>query len=198
MKYYFYLVCLLFLVSCKPISSKDATSSVKDGVEALFGSGGVDTFIVGDLDGDGLPNKAFQKKPITEGFVDPDEGMTECPGGCNVSISFDAKIPTLIHENSIGGLIYDAGDLNEDGISELLYAPDWISSCWGALIVYSLQNKQWINVGSVGIYTCEAQEYLKRLKKVDKTKFQLVGQDWNDDQTKLVDVPQFFSFLTAI
>ncbi|MBK7139953.1 MAG: hypothetical protein IPH74_13450 [Bacteroidetes bacterium] len=89
-------------------------------------------------------------------------------------------------------MVMDAGDLNEDGISELLYVPDWISSCWGSLFVYSLQDNKWIVAGSVAVYTCEEIDYHKRLKKIDKEKFELVGQDWNDDQTELIDVPQVF------
>ncbi|MBK9353954.1 MAG: hypothetical protein IPN09_08300 [Bacteroidetes bacterium] len=187
-------ISVLILFSCKQFSTKQASASMKDGVDAVFGSGGTDTFKVGDLDNDGQPNLVFMKKPITEGFVDPDEGMTECSGGCNVIFTFDAKIPSFTHQTSIGGMVMDAGDLNEDGISELLYAPDWISSCWGSLFVYSLQDNKWIVAGSVAVYTCEENDYHKRLKKIDKEKFELVGQDWNEEQTELIDVKQVFSF----
>ncbi|MBK7639483.1 MAG: hypothetical protein IPJ22_05435 [Bacteroidetes bacterium] len=34
---------------------------MKDGVDAVFGSGGTDTFKVGDLDNDGQPNLVFMK-----------------------------------------------------------------------------------------------------------------------------------------
>lgn len=193
----FVWICVFMLFSCKQLSPKNASTSLKDAVEAVFGSGGTDTFTVGDLDGDGLPNMVFMKKPITEGFVDPDEGMTECPGGCNVSFSFGGKIPPFEHQTSIGGLVLDAGDLNEDGVGELLYVPDWISSCWGSIFVYSLNKGKWICPGSVAVYTCEGNDYLKRLRKIDKEKFELIGQDWNTDQTALVDIPQTFSFLNA-
>lgn len=188
------LVSLFLFFSCKQLSTKQASSSLKDGIDAVFGTGGTDTFKVGDLDHDGQPDSVFMKKPITEGFVDPDEGMTECPGGCNVIFTFNGKIPSFTHQTSIGGVVMDAGDLNEDGISELLYAPDWISSCWGSLFVYSLQNGKWIVAGSVPVYTCEVNDYQKRLNKIDKEKFELIGQDWNEAQTELIEVKQVFSF----
>ena len=41
-------ISVLILFSCKQFSTKQASTSMKDGVDAVFGSGGTDTFKVGD------------------------------------------------------------------------------------------------------------------------------------------------------
>lgn len=192
------LVAIMFVVvafqACKFPDKKQAAADSSDLMDKIFSTPTVDTFQIGDVDGDGKKDRAFLKKPITEGFVDPDEGNAECPGGCNVEISFSTDIPVIKHETSIGGFLMDAGDLNEDGKSELLYVPDWITSCWGGLFLYTYDGQKWSNPGSVGIYYCDEQDYLKRIRKIDKNSFILIGQDWNDDQTVLIDVPTTFHF----
>ena len=179
---------------CELPDKEQAAADSGDLIDKVFSNPTIDTFLLGDINGDGAKDMAFLKKPITEGFVDPDEGNADCPGGCNVEISFSSNVPAIHHETSIGGFLMDAGDLNEDGHAEVLYVPDWITSCWGGLFIYAYDGQKWSNPGSVGIYSCNEQDYFQRVRKIDKHSFVLIGQDWNEDQTELKDVPQTFYF----
>ncbi len=69
--------------------------------------------------------------------------------------------------------IFLVGDIDEDGIAEI---GEWNSSCtskYKGLIVWSLKNKKWKEIGSCGILASDFNEMHKRIRKIGKGKFEM-------------------------
>ena len=77
------------------------------------------------------------------------------------------KFPVLIHKDAIGADLFLANDLDGDGIPELLLRPEWFSSCWASLNLYSVKNKKWKLVKKGSMYFCSDQYPLS--KRIIKT-----------------------------
>jgi hypothetical protein len=45
----------------------------------------------------------------------------------------------------------NAGDLDDDGMCELYFVPDWFTSNWTGLNIYSLKQNKWILLGQGSI-----------------------------------------------
>ncbi len=77
--------------------------------------------------------------------------------------------PKLSYKNAIGADLALAGDLNGDGRQELLLRPDWFSSCWASLNLFSLKARKWKLIKSGSMYFCsDAYPLSKRVVKTQK------------------------------
>ncbi len=79
-------------------------------------------------------------------LVPPTIDSTEmnCTGGCNVILKFtDPKIPVIVVKGSIGGTLYNLGDLDGDGKDEIGILHQWFNGCWNAFDVYTFKNSSW-------------------------------------------------------
>lgn len=87
-----------------------------------------------------------------------------------ISISFtDRDWPKLTYHNAIGAELFLPGDLDGDGLPELLLRPEWFSSCWASINLFSLKNKEWKLIKSGSMYFCsDAYPLAKRVLKTDK------------------------------
>lgn len=89
--------------------------------------------------------------------------------------------PTLVHHQAIGAKLFLAGDLNNDQQPELLLCPEWFSSCWASVNLYSLPGSNWKNVASGNIYFCAENYPLeKRIIKTGKGYALLTDSITND------------------
>lgn len=112
-----------------------------------------DTVLLQDMNNDGTGDTAFVITPPTLAYID-DQGTIHyefgCVGGdCTNTISFSCKAPELVFENSVWGTVENAGDLNGDGMNELIFCPGWFTSSMAHLHVYTLRNGKWEQVASV-------------------------------------------------
>jgi hypothetical protein len=77
--------------------------------------------------------------------------------------------PVLLYQNAIGADIYIVGDLDGDHVPEVLLRPEWFSSCWASVNLFSLKNKKWNLVKKGSMYFCSDQYPLsKRIIKTEK------------------------------
>lgn len=75
--------------------------------------------------------------------------------------------PVLDFKNAIGADLALAGDLDGDLQPELLLRPDWFSSCWASVNLFSLKNNKWDLVKNGSMYFCSDQYPLnKRVVKI--------------------------------
>ena len=76
--------------------------------------------------------------------------------------------PKLSFKNAIGADLALAGDLDGDHLPELLLRPEWFSSCWSTVNLFSLKNNSWKMIKSGSMYFCSDQYPLsKRVVKTD-------------------------------
>lgn len=123
--------------------SVSKTITLKDSVFPAM----TDTILLKDINNDRMPDTAFVYTPPTLGSVD-EKGNVEYQIGCVDNncynkITFSCGLPEIRIEDTVWGAIENAGDLNGDGISELLFEPGWFTSSMGHLYLYSFKNGKW-------------------------------------------------------
>lgn len=92
------------------------------------------------------------------------------------------KWPVLTYHNAIGADLYLAGDINGDYNPKLLLRPEWFSSCWASINLFSLKNNVWQLIKTGSMYYC-ADEYPldKRIEKIDN-KYYLLTDSATDNK----------------
>jgi len=79
----------------------------------------------------------------------------------------NTNFPKLTYKSAIGADLALAGDLNGDGVQELLLRPDWFSSCWASINLFSLKGNTWKLIKKGSMYFCSDEYPLP--KRVVKT-----------------------------
>ncbi|MFI5148488.1 MAG: hypothetical protein ACHQRM_02070 [Bacteroidia bacterium] len=159
----------------KPESHREIASADSSGT---WTKASVDTILIGDLNKDGIGDTAF--------LIPPRIKDMDCKGDCICRIRFSCHLPDLDSLTGIGGTIANAGDLDNNGICEIAFVPDWFTSAWHTLSVYGFRNNKWQRFGSVDVYTnylYDEKDYhdyfKKRVKKIKDRRFQLIGDSLN-------------------
>lgn len=164
-KHICFLIIALLFAACSGEVKKE-TNEKKDSLTNSFGSvwvkqkdAIVDTVLLNKTD------TAFviKPKPIADDIGDKrKEYITYVYFSGN-------KFPILTHKNAIGADLFLTEDLDKDGNQELLLRPDWFSSCWASLNLYSLKNGSWKLIKQGSMYYCSDQYPLsKRIIKTEK------------------------------
>lgn len=100
-----------------------------------------------------------------------------------INIMFsNKKWPTLKFSEAIGADLYMVGDIDGDDKPELLLRPEWFSSCWASINLFSLKEGAWKLIRKGSMYFC-ADEYplSKRIEK-QNDKYYLLVDTLADDQ----------------
>ena len=100
-----------------------------------------------------------------------------------INIMFsNKKWPTLKFSEAIGADLFVVGDIDGDQKPELLLRPEWFSSCWASINLFSLKEGAWKLVKKGSMYFC-ADEYplSKRIEK-QNDKYYLLTDSLADDQ----------------
>jgi hypothetical protein len=188
MKYFFLL--LLLSAGCYQQTSVHTTITETDTTTSASSTNNNhvvepeqwDTIECGDLNTDGIADTAFIYTPPTVKQVDVNgtlESYFGCDTVCFNRITFSCNLPEIIFNTSVWGQIENIGDLNSDGIHELIFCPLWFHSCRGQLYVYSLKNNKWEIVAQVAANRCEDTPLKDHIIKIKKNYF-LAGEKFED------------------
>lgn len=114
---------------------------VSDSVEELIYP--IDTIVLKDINDDKINDTVFVNQPsIIEAELTCRDEV------CKTEFIFaNSSIPSFSHEQALGGVLANAGDLDNDGVCELYFVPDWFTSNWTGLNIYSLKENNWILLG---------------------------------------------------
>ncbi len=144
-----YLFAIIFIIACRQeIKSEKVTIDTASAKQ--FGSIWVkkgwliDTVIVG------VNDTAFVSKqePIKDDIGDKRNEYL-------ITVAFWNKTwPLLNFKNAIGAELYLVGDLDGDKSPELLLRPEWFSSCWTSVNLYSLKGNKWELIKNGSMYFC--------------------------------------------
>lgn len=119
----------------------------------------IDTILLGDINGDRKKDTAFVTGPKMQGATDTDAG--DCVNvDCSVAIRFSGRLPEISLQSAIGAKIENIGDVNGDGISEIVVVPWWFISCWGKMHFYTLKKNSWAEFGEASCDVCREESYL--------------------------------------
>ena len=109
----------------------------------MFYQKDIDTFLIGDVNLDGKEDTAFVTSPLYKigNAIDTIEGCKDDTCLTIIHFNFDSTI--LFHNGALGcQSVFSVEDLNLDGIKEISLIPNWFTSCWQGLFVYSLKDKK--------------------------------------------------------
>ncbi len=146
-----------------------------------------------------------EKKTVSVNMYTPRikaDGMNCEDETCTTFFEFkDEVYPSFSHTQALGGAVDNAGDLDNDGVCELYFVPDWFTSNWTGLNVYSLKNNKWKKIAHGSIRRSDIGEtdslylsYEKRIIKHNEKYFELLENvmDENGDE-KLVPKKFYFN-----
>ncbi|MDQ7947720.1 MAG: hypothetical protein REI78_10585 [Pedobacter sp.] len=151
------LMVLLLFAACtgseKPVSTSKKVEDLDTARQV------VDTILLTKAD------TAFlvKNKPIADDMGDRQKDY-------RIKIYFSTKKwPVLTFKNAIGAELFLVGDLDADGKPELLLRPEWFSSCWASINLFSQKGDTWKCIRTGSMYFC-ADEYPlgKRIIKTDQ------------------------------
>lgn len=157
----FSLLCIFIAqISCTE-NNKTKKSEISGGEETNTKSSSYT--LLEDIDNDGIEDTCFVIAPEIEPTED---GMADCNEQCVTKINFGSKnMGELIFENSIGGEIQFIEDINEDGIKEMVFFPDWFTSCWSNFSVLSVVKGKWEIMHTYDFYRCMEPAKFEKIAK---------------------------------
>jgi len=156
------------------------TTAVKDSLVPAT----IDTIALQDINNDKIADTAFVYTPPTLATYDK-KGIMEFQMGCENNncfnkVSFSCALPEIVFEESVWGYVENAGDLNGDGISELLFNNDWFVGSVKSLYLYSYQKGKWKIIAQVRYRTGDDPLKSSLVKK--GRKYYLRGIDVSDGE----------------
>lgn len=144
-----------------------------------------------------------EKKNIKVTIYTPksnDEDLSCKDSTCTTYFKFENdEYPSFSHEQALGGYLANVGDLNEDGVCELCFVPDWFTSNWTGLNIYSLKENKWVLLGQGSVRRdvpeMENELYTPYEKRIIKRKgyFEILENVMNEDGDEKL-VPKKFYF----
>jgi len=138
----------------------------------------VQKIVIGDINNDKIIDTAYVKSPK---FIDDKDGWGDCKdGNCLITVGFSCQYPDIVLKNAVAGDVENIGDIDGDGISEIIIIPSWFVGCWGQIHFFTLKNKKWKNVGTARRNICQEESYLKGIKKIKGKKIHVLEEIMED------------------
>ncbi len=160
-KHWIYVVAIALISACqgKGKTEEKIDNSVKAKITVDHTMQMIDTILLSGTD------TAFlvKNKPVKDDMGDKQKDYI-------VHIYFtNTNWPQLTYKNALGADLFLTGDLDGDQQPELLLRPEWFSSCWASINLFSLKGNMWQPVKSGNMYFC-ADKYplAKRIIKTEK------------------------------
>ncbi|RZJ70379.1 hypothetical protein [Flavobacterium sp.] len=188
-KFFFLLPIFAGFSACntpKPITETEAIDELKS--ERLINPAKTDAIVLGDINKDKIIDTAFVYTPPTRN--DPDEDGK--PGytfgcvddDCFNKVTFSCGLPAIRIENSVWGKVENAGDLDKDGISEILFERGWFIGSSAGLELYQFKRGEW-HLASKIVFRPNDDESLKDRLVKKRGKFYLKGyKAFNGDEVE--------------
>jgi hypothetical protein len=147
-----------------------------------------DTLIIGDINHDKIIDTAFVTGPKwlndDEGWGDPRVTPYE------IDITFSCGLPPIHDDNAVRSYVEDIGDIDRDGISEVIIVPSWFIGCWGRMKFYTYKEGQWRNFGSAECHICTDEIYSGRITRLSKNKISVIEDAWDDEAADRIKKPK--------
>lgn len=158
-----FVIVSCFLLACTNRSNTSEQSLVtqpaKQNIEVDLEKEAVDTLLLTNTDTAVL----VKQKPIRDDMGDQRKSYV-------ATIYFlHQNWPALTYDPAIGAELFLVGDLDQDHQPEVLLKPEWFSSCWAKITLFSLKAKGWKKITSGNMYFCSDRYPLsKRIIKTDQ------------------------------
>jgi len=186
-KLHFFIVTLLVLMykTNAQTNSENSTSTVAPKVIEFD----IEKIIIGDINNDKVIDTAFVKGPK---FINNEDGWGDCTtGNCEITISFSCGYPSITMANAVAGFVENIGDIDKDGIAEIIIVPSWFIGCWGQIHFYTLKKGNWKNIGNAKRNICREESFMNCIKKMKGNKIKVMEEIWVDGD--VVEKPKIIS-----
>lgn len=164
-----FIAILLFTASCNSMK-KELKNKVKIQKEKW------ESFILGDLNNDGINDTAFVYTPKyyeTEDIKNSDYiQFDSCVNNkCFNKIKFSSSFNGIYINNSLWGKVEAIDDLDGDGINEIIFQTNWWIGTHVEIIIYSYnkKTKKWVILANNRLYGEES--YKERVTKINNNRF---------------------------
>ena len=138
----------------------------------------MEKIVIGDINNDKIIDTAFVKGPK---FINDNDGWGDCKNGnCKIVVSFSCNFPNVTLENAVSGFVENIGDIDNNGICEIIIVPSWFIGCWGQIHFYSMKSEKWKNIGNAKRNICGDESFMNYIKKIKRNKIQVIEQLWVD------------------
>ncbi len=182
-----FIAILLLTASCNAIK-KEQKNKVKIQKEKW------ESFILGDLNSDGINDTAFVYTPKyyeNQDVKKPDNiQFDSCVNNkCFNKIKFSSIFNEIYINNSLWGKVEAIDDLDGDGINEIIFQSNWWIGTHIEIIIYSYnkETKEWVILANNRLY--EEGSYKERVTKInnDRFKFKIeymdsIESDWKNKE----------------
>ena len=166
----------LFIFILFAFTAEAQTKSVNN--SSIIHSFDIEKIPIGDLNNDKIIDTAFVQGPK---YLNQEDGWGDCTDGhCKITVSFSSKYPSATVDNAVSGFVENIGDIDHDGIAEIMIVPSWFIGCWGKLHFYTLKSGKWKNVGNIKRNICREESYMNCIKKMKGKKIQVMEEIWVD------------------
>ncbi|GAA5090312.1 hypothetical protein GCM10023210_16230 [Chryseobacterium ginsengisoli] len=137
--------------------------------------------ILGDFNGDGKKEYAYVKV---------NDCSDDCDGKCESVIYFsDKNIKSFTISPANNGTLYNLKDLNNDRKDDIGFYPNWCTSCWHPLYVYTYKKNSWEPlVSPISTHCTQWEDEKFPIKKDPKKKGYVIitTSVWKDDDIKII------------
>jgi len=133
----------------------------------------IDTIAIGDINNDLIIDTAYVYGPK---WINTDDGYGDPKvTPYNINVYFSINVPPIFIEDAVGAQVENIGDIDEDGIAEIIIVPGWFIGCWGQLSFYSFKDR-WNYLGSASRNVCSEYSFRRFIKRVNKKKIKVSEQ----------------------
>lgn len=111
--------------------------------------------------------------------VDPNDTVNSqkmfCCNPCITSVVFSNGIPGFKHGNDLGWIFENLGDLDGDGIDEIVYARGWFIGVWAYCGIFTFKQNEWNCIGCV-VYPVYGMKFDHwRIKRINDSTLLTIG-----------------------
>lgn len=146
-----------------------------------------DTIVIGYINADRIIDTAYITGPA---FNDKTNDFGH-PDNYNIKINFSGNLPTIHYSDAVVGWVENIGDIDGDGISEIMLVPGWFIGCWNKMNFYTLKNNRWKHFGDADCNICsDESNYKTRVTKINKNKIKVMEEIWDAEKGDIIIRPK--------
>ncbi len=152
-----------------------------------------DVVVLGDINSDTVIDTAYMTHPK---WISEDEYYGDCTNhSCSITVAFSFKAPSIQHSDAVDAWVKSIGDIDEDGIDEIVVAPGWFIGCRGKRYFYTMKNGKWQLIGETYYFNCigEDEEFDPEVKKTARARFETPTLEFLEDEGEEITVTKTFT-----
>lgn len=152
-----------------------------------------DTISLGDINRDSVIDYAYLTHPK---WISTEEFYGDCSHEkCYSTLAFSYNGQTMIYANAVHAWIKNIGDIDEDGLDEIVVAEGWFIGCRGLRYFYTLKKGKWQLLGETYYYNCydEADPFDPEVKKTKRGTFETPHLEFSEEESDEVTVMKTFT-----